>query len=108
LSDDARQLESSPAAGEGEPGFELPTPLHDYCAACGVRAPEVAAADPAGRQQGLRALGWIVLPPRALHQEVWPRPARNAMCAACLVAPSGFVRALLEAWGVLKPEPLRS
>lgn len=102
LSDDARQLESRPVeAGEGQQALPASSDsLDDYCAACGVRAPEVGEGDPEHRVRGLLALGWLVLPPRALHQDMWPRVARNAMCAACLMSPSPFVRALLDAWGV--------
>ncbi len=100
VNDDARELESPADAGEGDPHLPPPAdPVADYCAACGVRAPELP---PEVEPRGLRALGWLVLPPTALHDEVWPRIVRNTLCAACLSRPSPFVAALLQAWGVVR------
>ncbi|MHB8417192.1 MAG: hypothetical protein ACYDCL_03890 [Myxococcales bacterium] len=110
MKDDVKQPRYGLEAEPGERGLALPAPgpVADYCAACGVRAPE-PAEDGREPQAVLKGLGWLVLPPRALHSEVWPRLARNAMCADCLASPTPFARALLDTWnGLYQQEALEA
>jgi hypothetical protein len=87
-------------------------PMADYCAACGAKAPELPPQDDADRLVELRDRGWLCLPSRSLHRELWPRAVRNCMCPYCLCGPTPFARKLLRAWGLaedaLAPPPTRS
>lgn len=98
---DGEQLGGPPDVGEGDRTYVPPEPpsvVAEYCAACGVRAPD-SWEEGEARLRELRAAGWLVLPSRSLHGEHW-RLARNAMCGTCQTNPSGFARALLAAWGL--------
>jgi hypothetical protein len=86
-------------------------PMADYCAACGAKAPELPPQDDHDRLIELRDRGWLCLPSRSLHRELWPRAVRNCMCPYCLCDPTPFARRLLDAWGLapdaLAPPPTR-